>query len=348
MQAVTFQGERSVAFQSVPEPELLGRDAAVVAVRSAGVCGSDLHVYFGRERGLDPGTPMGHEFVGEVIEAGGEVRGLAIGDLVVSPFTTSCGACFYCRRSLTARCTRGQLFGWVEDGVGLAGAQAERVAVPLAETTLVRVPSGLEADAALLAGDVLATGLFSADLCVIEPDSVVAVLGCGPVGLMATAAALEGEAGTVLAIDSVPERLALARQFGALAIDRRRQDPRAAVDDLTSGRGADAVLEAVGSPEATRLAVDLCRPGATIAAVGVHTESRFAFSPLEAYDKNLTYRAGRCSARSYLERALELLVSDRYPLPSVISHRLPLSEGPEAYQIFAEHRDGCTKAVLVP
>ncbi len=348
MKAITFHKVEDVRYESVREPRIVASTDAIVRVAVAGICGSDLHVYHGREEGLDAGTVLGHEFVGEVVEVGSAVGRWHRGDVVVSPFTTSCGECFYCRIGLTARCSAGELFGWVEDGKGLSGGQAELVRVPLAASTLVRVPPEVPLESALFAGDVLATGLFCAALAEIEPESTVAVLGCGPVGLMAIVGACEAGAATVYAIDALSDRLDLARQFGAQTRDLSQADLIAQLREETEGRGVDCVLEAVGSPEATRLAADLVRPGGTIAAVGFHTEKHFAFSPLEAYDKNLTYRAGRCPARRYMERALDVIRTGKYDVQSVISHRLSLSEGVRGYDLFAKRIEGCTKVVLQP
>ncbi len=348
MQALTFQGIEKVRYESVPDPEIGEPTDAIVRVEATAVCGSDLHPYHGREIGLDRGTVMGHEFVGVVAETGAEVDGLSVGARVVSPFSTSCGECFYCRRGLTARCEKGELFGWVENGRGLHGAQAEYVRVPLAATTLVGVPENVPSELALLAGDVLSTGFFSAEAAGVVPGATVAVVGCGPVGLMTIVAARELGAKEVLAVDSVAERLALAESLGARGVNFRSADAVEVAASLTSGRGVDSVVEAVGSPEATRLAVDLVRPGGVVAAAGVHTESRFAFAPGEVYDKNLTYRAGRCSARVYAERALEVLAAGEYPLAEIITHRLPLSEGERAYEIFDCKKDGCIKVILQP
>lgn len=347
MRAVVFEGVGRVSCAAVPDPTLLEPGDAIVRVAVAGVCGSDLHVYRGKEAGLDAGTVMGHELAGEVVEVGAGVSGVRSGDLVVAPFTTSCGTCFYCRSGLTARCAAGRLFGWVEGGRGLHGVQAEYARVPLAGSTLVRVPEGAPLEEALLAGDVLATGWFGAESAGAAPGVVVAVVGCGPVGLMAVVAARELGAERVVAVDAIPERLVLAARFGAepLAL---AADPVAAVREATEGRGADAVVEAVGSPEATRLAYDLVRPGGTIAAVGVHTEARLAFSPVEAYDKNLTYRSGRCPARRYMDRLLPLVAERRHDLGTLVSHRMRLEDGPRAYDLFDRRLEGCTKVVLVP
>jgi threonine dehydrogenase-like Zn-dependent dehydrogenase len=318
-----------------------------VAVERAGVCGSDLHVYHARERGLDRGTVMGHEFVGRVLEAGPEVTGLGPGDRVFAPFTTSCGACWFCARGLTARCPRGELFGWVQDGAGLHGGQAERVRVPLAAATLLPVPDDLDPEVALLLGDVLSTGAYCAERAEVGPDDVVAVLGCGPVGVMSLVGARERGVTDLYAVDAVPERLELAARFGAVPLPLA-DDPVAAVRRVTGGRGADAVLEAVGSPAAGRLAFDMVRPGGVISTAGVHTEPHMAFSPVEAYDKNVTYRSGRCPARAMMERLLPLARAGRYPVTDIVSHRLPLADGVAAYRMFAAREDGCTKVILVP
>jgi threonine dehydrogenase-like Zn-dependent dehydrogenase len=165
---------------------------------------------------------------------------------------------------------------------------------------------------------------------------------------MAVAAARHRGAEGVVAIDAVPERLALAEAFGARALDYRSESALEVLREMTEGRGADAVLEVVGSPAATRTAVDLVRPGGVVASVGVHTEEHLAFAPAEAYDRNLTYRTGRCPARHYMERLRPLVSDGGFPLREVISHRFALEDGPEAYALFDQKRDGCTKAVLVP
>jgi 2-desacetyl-2-hydroxyethyl bacteriochlorophyllide A dehydrogenase len=348
MQALIFRGERNVALESVADPRLEAPTDAVVRVDVAGVCGSDLHVYHGRENELEHGTVLGHEFVGEIVECGTDVAGPRPGDRVLSPFTTSCGRCYFCRDGLSARCEHGQLFGFVRNGHGLHGAQAEYVRVPLAESTLVTIPAGVSDEEALLLGDVASTGYYCARRADIRPQGVYVVLGCGPVGLMTVAGAFELGAETVFAVDAVPERLDLASRFGARAIRLDSDDLAEQLRDATDGRGADAVLEAVGSPEATRLAIDLVRPGGIVSVVGVHYEDRFPFSPVLAYDKNLTYRSGRCPARSLVHELIPLVRRKRFDLASVISHRLPLSRGAEAYEMFDRKADGCTKVVLLP
>jgi len=348
MKAITFREPGRVAFETVPDPEIDAPTDILVRTKLTAICGSDLHVYLGRETGNTPGTPMGHEFLGEIVDVGHDVTKFRRGDTIVSPFTTSCGTCFYCKSGLTCRCTLGQLFGWVDNGEGLPGAQAELVRVPMADATAVSIPEDVDEESALFVGDILATGLFCAEMAEVRPGRVVAVIGCGPVGLSAVIGALELGAERVFAFDLLPERLALAARFGATPVRALGETAKMSVEEATDGRGADAVLEVVGSPEATRLALDLVRPGGILSAVGVHTERRFAFSPGEAYDKNLTYRAGRCPARIYMDRLLDLVRKNKYDLGAMVSHRLKLEDGVRGYELFEKKLDGCTKVVLTP
>ena len=345
MRALTFRGLRTIRHETVADPRLQHDGDAIVRVECAGLCGSDLHVYHGREVGLDPGTVMGHELVGRVVESGPSARRHRIGTRVVAPFSTCCGHCFFCMRGLSARCTEGRLLGWVQAGEGLQGAQAELVRIPHADATLVSVDEEFPAELALLLADVVPTGWHVAQLGEVSAGDIVVVLGCGPVGLAAVVATRERGAQRVFAVDAVAERLECASRFGAepLTLDRATATVLAA----TEGRGADAVLEVVGTAEASRLAFDLVRPGGIVAIAGVHHENRFAFSPAEAYDKNLTLRIGRCPARSHMEELLPLL-RRRPDLASIVTHRRPLADGPAAYELFDRKQDGCIKVAFAP
>lgn len=349
MHAITFAEVETLNVERVPDPGIVADDDAIVEVEVAGICGSDLHPYRGMEVGLDPGTVMGHEFTGRVVEVGRAVRAFTVGDRVVAPFTTSCGGCWACTSGLTSRCIRGQLFGWVERGDGLHGAQAELVRVPLADTTLVAIPETLtNAAVALLAGDVLSTALFGVELAGVRAGDTVAVIGCGPVGLLAVRAALARGAREVLALDTVASRLDLAGRFGAVPVSIATTDAIGFARERTGGRGVDRVIEAVGSPQATRTAADIVRTGGTIAAVGVHTETSFALSPGDIYDRNLTYAAGRCPARRMLPAALDVAQHDEPLLALLISHRLPLADAVDAYRRLAAREEGWAKVVLSP
>jgi len=218
----------------------------------------------------------------------------------------------------------------------------------LADGTLVCVPDGLDDAVALLAGDILSTAAFAADLAAVGPGDLTVVVGCGPVGLLAVRAALERGAREVVAVDVVPSRLEAAARFGATPAP---PDPAAAlafVRERSEGRGADAAVEAVGSAESTRLAADLLRLGGRLAAVGVHVEPHLALSPGEIYDRNLRYAAGRCPARHYMPASLAIAQRDTALLSTLITQRLPLSEGVEAYRRFAAREPGWTKVVLTP
>lgn len=347
MQALTFAGKEIIEFSTVKDPEIVLPTDVIVRITLAGVCGSDLHVYHGRETGLDPGTVMGHEFTGIVEEAGSEVKKFKKGSSVLSPFTTSCGECFYCRTGLTCRCIKGNLFGWVQHGHGLQGAQAMYIRVPMADSTLLPLSNDLNKRKALLLGDVFSTGYFCADNAHITPEAVSVVVGCGPVGLMAVTAAKHLGAEKLFVVDVVPERLALAEQFGAIPLNASMMDVKEKILNETDGRGADKVMEAVGSDKTLRLAYDLLRPGGIISSVGVHTAPHFAFSPAEGYDKNITYKNGRCPAHYYAEKLLREGVPQRYPIENIITHQFHLKDGARAYEVFDKKLDNCIKAVLL-
>ena len=346
MQALTFGGVETIVYRSVPDPKILQPADAIVQITLSGICGSDLHVYHGRETGLDEGTVMGHEFVGTIIETGPAVKKFNKGSRVLSPFTTSCGDCFYCRIGLTCRCDKGNLFGWVQEGHGLHGAQAQYIRVPMADTTLIPLSNDLSETKGLLLGDIFSTGYFCAENAGVSNKGTYVVIGCGPVGLMTILAAKDLGAQNLFAVDYSNERLQMANEFGATPLDPTTIDVRSTILNSTNGRGADSVMEVVGSPEALRLAIEILRPGGTISSVGVHTTKNFSFSPGEAYDKNLVYKVGRCPAHYYAEKLLREQVIQRYPVEKIITHQFSLSEGARAYEVFDKKLDNCVKAVL--
>jgi len=346
MKALTFQGKEDIQYTSVDDPGIIEPTDAIVRVKACAICGSDLHVYHEREKGIDRGTAMGHEFMGEVVEVGAGVKQLRKGDRVMSPFTSSCGACFYCLQGLTCRCIHSQLFGWRENGHGLHGGQSEYTRVPLADNTLVRIPEGITPEESLLLGDVLSTGFFCAKQADVKPGGTYAVVGCGPVGLMAVIGASELGAGQIFAVDTVPERLKKAKEFGAITIDASAGGVKERILEATQGRGADGTLEAVGSNSAVRLAFDLVRAGGVVSSVGVCNDANLAFSPVEAYNKNLTYKIGRCPARFMMDQLIPLVQKKKYDIASIFTHRMKLEEGRRGYEIFAGRQDNCLKVIL--
>ncbi|MBA4054745.1 MAG: alcohol dehydrogenase [Marivirga sp.] len=346
MRALTFHGEKKVRYETIEDPEIEQPTDVLVKVRLCAICGSDLHVYHGIEKGCDHATAMGHEFVGEILETGSRVKKWKAGDLVMSPFSTSCGQCDNCKIGLTSRCIQSQLFGWRENNKGLHGGQAEFVRVPLAESTLMSVPPDLSLEKALLLGDVIPTGYFCAYQADIKPDGVYVVIGCGAVGLMAIAGAFALGATSVFAVDTLSERLDLAVAFGAIPLNSTVQHPITIINETTNGLGAHAVMEAVGNNQTLRLAYDLVRAGGVISMVGVNNESALPFSPADVYNKNLTFKVGRCPARYFMEQLVPLVTSNRFDYTKIISHRMPLQEGVEGYRIFSRKEDNCTKVVL--
>ena len=345
MKGICFEQVQRVGVRELADPAIEQSRDAIVRVRLAGLCGSDLHPFFGREVGIDPGTVMGHEFVGEVVAMGDEVSSIRIGDRVCAPFTTNCGQCFYCRRGLTSRCVSSELFGWRAAGTGLHGGQATMVRVPLADATLMKVPPEMSDEVALLIGDNLSTGYYAADMVAIRPDGVYVVVGCGTVGLLSIAAAFRLGATNVFAIDPNESRLEIARSLGATGLTDTGQ-AISAIRDQTDRRGADGVMEVVGLPEAQQLAYELIRPGGTMSVIGCHCTPNFAFSPADAYNKNITFRTGRCPARFYMPRIATELAKDPQDLSWCITHRFTIDQASEAYDVFANRKQGCVKAVF--
>lgn len=348
MKALTFNGVENVIYESVKDPAITNPTDVVVKVKCCAICGSDLHVYHGRESGLDTHTCMGHEFAGEIVEVGKNVKSLHVGDWVISPFSVSCGQCFYCKIGLTSRCVKSQLFGWVEKGAGLHGGQAEFVRVPMAESSLMKLPDSVSVEEGVLAGDIISTGFYSAKQAQVKPNGVYVVMGCGPVGLMAILGARTYGAEKIYAVDREPFRIKMAERFGAIPIDTSKMDAVQTVQDASEGRGADAVLEAIGSEFSLRLSYQLVRPGGIISSVGVCNDKILPFSPVQAYDKNLTFITGRCPARAMMPGILTLIQQKKFSFTDIITHRMSLKDGAEGYSIFASKRDDCLKVLLTP
>jgi alcohol dehydrogenase len=352
MRALTFEGPGRIDVRDdLPAPRLEAATDAVIAVHASGLCGSDLHPYLGREPAR-AGVVPGHEAVGEVVEVGTAVRRVRPGDRVLVPFTTSCGNCGPCRRRLSARCAAGQLFGWGDPhdlaAPALHGGQAAALRVPLADTTLVPVPAHLDDTDAVLLTDNLPTAWTAVERAEVPAGAPVVVVGLGAVGLCSVWSARRTGAGPVLAVDPVAARRGRAEQLGATAVTP--DDALEAARELT-GDGALAAVEAAGSRAAQSLAVELLAPGGTLSIISVQTEDRFGFTPVAAYDRNLTVRAGRASARSVLARLLPRLAAGGWELPTdtVVTHpAMTLEDGPALYRRFADRGEGLVKAVLRP
>ena len=344
MRAVTFQAPMQVAVQERPEPELIDRDDAVVAIEASGVCGSDLHIYHGRVK-IEPGFTIGHEFVGRVVAAGEDVAGIAPGDRVLGCYHSACGTCFFCLRGVYHKCDAMRTFGHGELLGSLQGTQAEQALVPHANMTLRRVPEAVSNDVALFAGDVAGTGYHAVVEGGVKPGDSVAVLGLGPVGLCAIQIAVASGAGPVIAIDTVPQRLEMARKFGATAVHLTEESPRDVVKRLTSGRGVDVSIDAVGHPDALDLAIRVARKAGTVVAIGVYAEPCQVHMGL-VWIKALTLKTGHANVIGHVDRVLAMLAAGTLDPTPLVTHHMKLDDAPEAYRVY--DRREALKIVLTP
>lgn len=346
MRAITFHGPEDVRVEDVPAPDLVEPSDALVGVDLTGICGSDLHVYHGEIPGVLPGTVLGHEFVGTVLEAGSDVRRLDVGERVVGAFHVACGSCRACRRRDFHQCDRGGVYGYGVPFGDLAGAQAQAIRVPWADVNLRRLPEAIPDASALFAGDVLTTAFGAVRKAGLSPGETCAVVGCGPVGLMVVECAFLFGAAEVYAVDLLDARVALAAERGAVPVPSDRVHPVSRVQELTDGEGADVVVEAVGSTETLELAFDLVRGGGRISAVGVTAEETFDYPLMSALVRDVRFRAGLANVHRDLDAVLALLAGGRIDPSVLVSDRLPLSEGPEGYRRFSARE--ATKVVLEP
>jgi threonine dehydrogenase-like Zn-dependent dehydrogenase len=346
VRAVVFEEPGRVRVDEVPDPRVQEPDDAVVRVTTASICGSDLHFFHGKAP-LLPGDTMGHEAVGVVEAVGPEVRRFRPGDRVVVAFTIACGRCWFCRRGESGLCEEFRTLGAGPFGGGLGGAQAELLRVPVADANLLPVPEGMEDERAIFVGDALTAAYYGVAIAGVGEGDTVAVVGAGPVGFFAVQAARLFGAETVVALDLEPERLALAEKAGAVAVNVTERHPQTAVAELTGGRGADVVVEAVGSPAAFEAAVDVARRGGMVSVVGMYAPETVEV-PLGVYWARAlrVLFAGVCPVHAWWERVMEAVRAGRLdPLP-VVSHTLPLAEAPLGYRLF-EAREA-TKVVLKP
>jgi 2-desacetyl-2-hydroxyethyl bacteriochlorophyllide A dehydrogenase len=344
MRAVTFQAPLEVRVDERPAPELQSRDDAVVSIAASGICGSDLHIYHGRVK-MEPGFTIGHEFVGTVTAAGDAVTRVGVGDRVLGCFHTACGTCFFCLRGIYHKCDRMRVFGHGELLGSLQGTQADQALVPMANMTLRAVPDSVSDDAALFAGDVMGTGYHAVQQGGLRPGDSAAVLGLGPVGLCAVQIAIAAGAGPVLAIDTVADRLEVARGFGAVPVHLTEESPRDVARKLTGGRGVDAAIDAVGHPDALDLAIRLARKAGTVVAIGVYAE-RCEVHMGMVWIKALTLRTGHANVIGHVDRVLGMLAAGTLDPTPLVTHHLPLDEAPDAYGIY--DRREALKIVLRP
>jgi threonine dehydrogenase-like Zn-dependent dehydrogenase len=396
MKALTWHGKRDVRIDTVPDPTIQEPTDAIIRITSTGLCGSDLHLYELLGAFLNEGDILGHEPMGVVEAVGSEVTSLKPGDRVVIPFNIACGHCFMCDQGLQSQCETTQvrehdkgaaLFGYTKLYGEVPGGQAELLRVPLADYNHIHVPEeGADQpdDRFVYLSDVLPTAWQAVEYADIPDGGTVAVLGLGPIGDMSTRIAkLRGH--RAIAVEIVPERIARGRANGIEVIDgRSTKDVGDVIREMTDGRGADAVIDAVGMeahgapvsklaqqmttllPDAIAaplmeragvdrlsallLSIDAVRRGGTISLIGVYAGMTDPLPMMTLFDKQVTLRMGQANVKRWVPEILPLLTGSDDPLgvDTFATHRLPLSEAPRAYEMFQKKDDGAVKVLFQP
>ena len=359
MRGLIFNGPDDVRVETVPDPSILTPGDALIRVTKAGICGTDLHIcHHGPNFGISPGCRLGHEFVGVVEDVGADVRRVTRGDKVMSPFTVSCGQCHFCREELYTSCKTGGVYGagetfWRYEGP-VQGGQSEYVRVPLADSTLDRVPDGLADEAndirVLMFTDNFPTGYHAAVGADLHPGDVVLVIGDGAVGLLAThATSLFGPAALVLT-GHHDDRLAIGERLGAThVVNSKTGDPGALAGELTDGRGPNVVIDCITSPESMRFACETVRPGGTVSWVGMGVFFGAPNIPWDlAWLRNLQLRGGMAPVRRYLRHLWPLLEQGRIDPSAVVTDILPLEEAATGYALMARRKAGSVKVAVSP
>jgi threonine dehydrogenase-like Zn-dependent dehydrogenase len=395
MKALTWHGRRDVRIDTVPDPTIVDPTDVVIEVTSSGICGSDLHLYDVLTMFLHEGDILGHEPMGRVVAIGDEVTTLHVGDRIVVPFNISCGHCFMCDRQLYAQCETtqvvehdkgGALYGYTELYGSVPGAQAELLRVPHADFGAIKVGDAHD-DRYVYLSDVLPTAWQAVDFADVPDGGSVLVVGLGPIGQMAARVARHRGAATVIGVDTVAERLALARRWGVDTIDgsnRSDADLLAVIRDRTDGRGPDSAIDAVGmeahgspilatmqkaagllpdrlaAPLTERFGVDrlaaltftfdAVRRGGTVSVIGVYGGMKDPLPMMTMFDKGLTIRMGQAHVKRWIPQILPLVEDDADPLGTMelATHHISLDEAPAAYETFQQKADGMIKAVINP
>ena len=393
MRALTWQGKEKVSVETVPDPVISQPTDAIIKVTSTAICGSDLHLYSVLGPYLHQGDILGHEPMGIVEEVGAEVTHIKPGDRVVVPFNISCGSCWMCSRGLFAQCETTQnreqgkgasLFGYTELYGSVPGGQAEYLRVPQAHFGPITVPDGVPDERFLYLSDILPTAWQAVAYADVPEEGTLAVFGLGPVGqLCARIGVHQGR--RVIGVDRVPERLELARKFGVETVDLSEYDDVAEVVlELTGGRGADGVVDAVGmeahgnpvmetaikavgllpdaaaKPMIDRMGIDrldalttaikAVRRGGTVSVSGVYGGEVDPMPLMEMFDRGITMRLGQCHVKRWIDEIVPVVMQDGdvLGLETLATHRPSLEEAPAAYEMFQQKADGCIKVVLKP
>jgi len=388
MKANCWYGKKNVQVVDVPDPKILNKRDAIVKVTSTAICGSDLHLYNGFIPTMEKGDIMGHEFMGEIVEIGPDVKNRKVGDRVVVGFPISCGECFSCKKEMFSLCENSNPNAWMAEKVfghstaglfgyshltgGFAGGQAEYVRVPFADIGTVKIDNKLTDEQALFLSDIFPTGYMGAENCNIEPGDTVAVWGCGPVGQFAIRSCFLLGAERVIAIDRLPGRLRMAADSGAEPINYEEVDVYESLMEMTGGRGPDSCLDAVGleahapgiwgfydrtkqalmlesdRPYVLRQAIMACRGGGTVSIPGVYGGLGDKIPLGAMMNKGLTIKTGQTHVQHYFRPLLERIEKGQIDPSFVVTHRMRLEEAPKGFDAFFNNQDECIKVVLKP
>lgn len=389
MKALTWHGKGDMRCERVPDPRIEHPRDAIIKVTACAICGSDLHIYDGVIPSMHHGDVLGHETMGEVVEVGAENTKLRKGDRVVVPFTIACGECFFCQRGYFSGCERSNpnaamaaklwghspagLFGYSHLLGGYPGGQAEYLRVPFADAGPIKVPDGLTDAQVLFLSDIFPTGYMGAEFCDIKGGETVAVFGCGPVAQFAIRSAFLLGAERVIAVDTVPERLRMAADAGAITIDFMQEDVYERIQELTHGRGADACIDAVGTephtaasfnsmldrakvavflgtdrPHVLRQAIHCTRNSGIVSIIGVYGGFVDKIPMGSAINRGLTFKMAQTPVQHYLPKLMQRIEKGEIDPSFVITHTVPLEQGPAMYRTFRDKQDGCIKVMLQP
>ena len=348
MKAAVFVAPGRIALEERPVPAV-GATDALVRITLTTICGTDVHILKG-EYAVRPGLIIGHEPVGVIAALGSAVSGYHIGQRVIAGAITPCGQCFPCLDGHAAQCGGRAMGGW-RFGNTIDGCQAEYLLVPDAMANLAAIPDSLSDEQVLMCPDIMSTGFSGAESGQVRIGDVVAVFAQGPIGLCATAGARLRGAARIIVVEGVPERMAIARALGAdHVIDFTKEDPVAAILALTDGRGVDVAIEALGLQQTFESCLRVLRPGGVLSSLGVYSGALTL--PRDAFAAGLgdhTIVTTLCpGGKERMRRLMTVLQSGRLDLRPLVTHRFPLDRIEEAYDLFANQRDGVIKIAITP
>ena len=341
MKAVVYKGNGEIALEDRPVPKILDDRDAIIKVTLTTICSSDIHIKHGAVPRAVPGTILGHEFVGRVVETGSAVKKIKPGDRVSVNVETFCGECFFCKRGFVNNCTDPD-GGWAL-GCRIDGGQAEYVRIPFADNGLTVIPDHVPDEQALFNGDILSTGYWAAKIGELNPADTVAVIGAGPTGLCTMMCARLYTPARIIAIDTDEYRLNLAKEKGLadITLIPGRDDPEKVIKELTDGRGADTVFEVAGGADTFQTAWKIARPNAVVVVVAMYEEAQELPLP-DMYGKNLVFKTGGVDG-SYCREIMDLTACGKLDAGFLITHRCSLNDIMNAYDIFENKKDHVIK-----